>query len=118
MRSSHLTGKLGEQLALKFLLSRGYSLVQKNYCIRGGEIDLILKKNGIIIFVEVKTRRSHDFGPAEEAFNRNKKSKILRTIQNFLTKAPQINWQLDLITIEFQSLNKAQIRHYQNILID
>ena len=45
MNQNHLTGKLGEDLALKFLQKKGYNLIRQNYRIPGGEIDLILKKN-------------------------------------------------------------------------
>ena len=72
------TGKLGEKLALRFLTQKGYSLVCANYHIRGGELDLVMRKNGILVFVEVKTRKTGNFGFGDEAVNYRKKQSLPR----------------------------------------
>jgi putative endonuclease len=114
--NSRITGSMGEKLALRHLEGKGYELITRNYFIRGGEIDLILKKNGILVFVEVKTRRSRRFGFAVEALNVTKKQKLLRAIRTYLSKLPEyIPWRADLVTIDFTAANRANISHYQNI---
>jgi putative endonuclease len=114
--NSRITGSMGEKLALRHLEGKGYELITRNYFIRGGEIDLILKKNGILVFVEVKTRRSRRFGLAVEALTFTKKQKLLRAIKTYLDSIPgYAPWRADLITIDFTAANRANISHYQNI---
>ncbi|MBU0667516.1 YraN family protein [Patescibacteria group bacterium] len=117
---SKRTGGLGEALALKYLLQKGYGLIKKNHFIRGGEIDLILKKDGILVFVEVKTRRSTAFGAPEGALTPLKKQKLLRAIRTYLMSHPGLAehaigpWRCDLIAIEIKG-GTAQIKHFTNI---
>ena len=56
-------GPRGEALARERLITGGYRLIQTNYACRGGEIDIIASEGGDVVFVEVRTRRSDDFGP-------------------------------------------------------
>lgn len=67
MISSHLlTGKTGEELAASYLQSKGYALLGKNVQTGRGEVDLIMRKQGVTVFVEVKTRlRKDNFSPSE-----------------------------------------------------
>jgi len=65
-------GKLGEDLACKFLTQNKYKIIERNFRIRGGEIDIIALDQGILVYVEVKTRTSHDFGLPEEAVTYHK----------------------------------------------
>lgn len=110
---SKRTGGLGEELALKFMLQKGYTLIEKNHFIRGGEIDLILEKNGILVFVEVKTRRSAAFGAPFDALTHNKKQKLLRAIRTYLAEHPAA-WRCDLVAIEITG-RTARIQHFTNI---
>jgi|WetSurMetagenome_2_1015567.scaffolds.fasta_scaffold149748_2 putative endonuclease len=113
---SRITGSMGEKLALRYLEGKGYDLIVQNYFIRGGEIDLIMQKNGILIFVEVKTRRNQNFGRAAEALTSAKKRKMLRAINNYLSRLGGFtHWRADLIAIDFTSRNEANITHYQDI---
>ena len=119
-KKNALIGRFGEKIAQDYLLQKGYELIEKNYHCPGGEIDIIVKKNDILVFVEVKTRLYENFGPGEAAFNSYKKHKLLRTIFNYLThKTPSISvWRLDLIAIQlFAAKNKANIKHFSNILV-
>lgn len=56
------TGNKGEAIACEYLKKRGYRILERNYRIRGGEIDIIARDREFLVFVEVKTRYSHDFG--------------------------------------------------------
>ena len=119
-------GKLGERIAIKFLQSKGYKLLTANYHIRGGELDLVCQKNGILVFVEVKTRHSLYFGEGEEALTNNKKQKLIRAIYTYLQNQHRLPldqyrplgqlWQLDLVAIHLRS-STATIKHFQNILL-
>ena len=65
--SNRLTGAWGEELALRYLRRRGYERVERNYRTRYGELDLILRQEGSLVFVEVELRRGAGFGDPLEA---------------------------------------------------
>lgn len=60
-------GKIGEELAAKYLSKLGYKIIETNFRIRGGEIDIIALDKNTLVYIEVKTRSSHKFGTPEEA---------------------------------------------------
>jgi putative endonuclease len=115
-------GKLGEDLALKYLVSKKYSILDKNYIpqeILGrqiGEIDIIAQKDDQIVFFEVKTlSKNQNFYP-EQKINQNKLAKIIKSAKYWLTKNKAKNWRIDVIALELdKERNKAIIRHYKNI---
>ncbi|MGI5874869.1 MAG: YraN family protein [Bacillota bacterium] len=78
------TGYFGEKVAAKALTDRGYTLLRRNFTIRGGEIDLILEREGEIVFVEVKTRRNEAFGTALESITPAKRRRMIRAAEVFL----------------------------------
>jgi len=129
IRRNNPLGELGERLAEKFLSSKGYSTISRNYRIRGGEIDIVAKKGGIIVFVEVKTRRGTRFGEAFEAIDHRKKQKLIRTIHHYLAENGYSTWRCDLIAISMptpgshgepctgNNFPTAQIRHFKNIFL-
>lgn len=77
-------GSRGEVLAWGFLKKHGYSILEKNYRTRLGEIDVIAKKTGSIVFIEVKTRRDHQFGRPEESVHWKKRRKLTQVAQIYL----------------------------------
>jgi len=77
-------GSRGEALAWNFLRKKGYAILEKNYRTRLGEMDLIARKEGTLIFIEIKTRRDHQFGAPEEAVDWRKRKKLTRVAQAYL----------------------------------
>ena len=78
-KNNKLTGAFGEDIVARFLTKRGYEIIEKNWRIREGEIDIVaLAPNGIFTFVEVKTRRSLAFGHPLEAINNEKAYRLQR----------------------------------------
>ena len=113
---------LGEQLAANFLISQDYTILNHNYHCRFGEIDLITidqtaKK---LVFVEVKTRISKNFGIPAEALTQQKQNKIIKTIFHFFESSHCKNysgWRIDLIGLELDKQFKVKnITHLKNIL--
>lgn len=86
-------GNLGEDLARKFLIAKGFAIVAANFKVQigrnrndaavTGEIDIIGIENGTLCFVEVKTRSSDDWSSPESAVDRNKQRKIIRTARAY-----------------------------------
>lgn len=62
-------GKYGEELAAKYLQNLGYKIIEKNFRIRGGEIDIVAQDEKTLVYVEVKTRSTNKFGKGEESVN-------------------------------------------------
>jgi putative endonuclease len=77
-------GKQGEDIAVRYLEQQGYRILNRNYHSRYGEIDVICERQRVIIFVEVKTRRSESYGTAEEAVTRVKQQRLRKTALQFL----------------------------------
>ena len=79
-------GERGEHAAEKALTQRGYRLLERNYLVRGGEIDLIMERSEEIVFVEVKTRTSDRFGSPLEGIDARKKEHLYHAAQVYLSK--------------------------------
>jgi putative endonuclease len=106
---------IGEDLAVVFLQSKKHHIIQRNIRYRAGEIDIISKKGNQLIFTEVKTRKSENFGLAEESFNQSKRSKMKSAVYQYIfNNQYEGDWQADLITITIK--NKiAYLRHYVSL---
>ena len=116
-------GKLGEDIAAKYLKNKGYEILARNYRKPWGEIDIIAKKNGELIFVEVKTQKAGFEWRPEENVNFHKKKQLSRIINTYLKDSQvrgvisqELDWQIDVIAIEldFNSKN-ARVEHTENI---
>ena len=77
-------GERGEALAWNFLSKEGYSILEKNYRTRFGEIDVIARKKDVLVFLEVKTRRDHAFGLPAESVDWRKQQKLIRVAEAYL----------------------------------
>ncbi|MCK4950494.1 MAG: YraN family protein [Gammaproteobacteria bacterium] len=84
---SHLKkGQQAEQLACEYLEKEGLHLVQKNYRCPMGEIDLIMKDNGMLVFVEVRYRKNTKYGSGAETVTGRKQQKLLSTAMHYLQR--------------------------------
>lgn len=86
MLSKKRAGDHGEDIALQYLSRRGYELVERNYRTRYGEIDLILRQNATLVFVEVKLRRGAGFGDPIEAVTPRKQESIRRLAEQYIAE--------------------------------
>jgi putative endonuclease len=112
-------GKLGENLAKRLLVNKGYRFLTANFSCRWGEIDLIFQDHETIVFVEVKCRYSSRFGVPEEAVNRKKLSSLEKTIDYFYTRFPRLPHlcRIDVVGIELDpaTLKPTAFRHVPNV---
>lgn len=112
-------GRTGEDLAVKYLQQQGYQILQKNFKIRYGEIDIIALKDGTLTFFEVKTRTSEKFGKPEEAISSKKLKSILKTAYFYISQLQkQYEYQVDVIAIKIDGNDgsKTRIEHIKNIM--
>lgn len=97
-------GKLGEDIASRFLVKRGYSILERNYLKRTGEIDVVCRKNNKIYFVEIKSvsreNISHDSYRPEDNIHEAKIQRLNRTIQIYLAeKEIEDDWEIVILTV-------------------
>ena len=107
------TGAKGEQLAAKSLEDNGYEVLEVNYRYKHAEIDIIAKKEGLLIFVEVKTRTKINFGYPEEAVDEKKALKVNEGAEQFIYEN---DWtgdvRFDIISVVNGA--KIEIKHFED----
>lgn len=105
-------GERGETLAWHYLKEQGYRILEKNYRCPIGEIDVIARKNGRLLFIEVKTRQSHDFGRPEEAVGFHKQKKLMDLAACYVKEKNLKNTSLgfEVAAITWESGREPEIR--------
>jgi len=112
-------GEVGEKLAEKYLRGQGYRIVERNFSTRFGEIDLIVKKDKVLIFVEVKARLGR--GRPEWGVNREKIGRVRKMAEVYLAEEqPKYNnLRIDVVCIDLNlDLQAEDIRYYENMTLD
>ncbi len=89
-------GKIGEDLALDYLKSHRFSILEKNFHSKFGEIDIIAEKNRCLFFIEVKTRSNLNHGAPYEAVNKRKIYHIKKVAQYYLLKNTYSDYKLKI----------------------
>ncbi len=110
-------GRWGEDLAGRYLEERGYSILERNVRTAYGELDLVARKEDVLVFVEVKTRTSESFGLPEVSVTEQKQAHILNAAQDFMQRHPELegDWRVDVIAIlGAPGREPAQVEHFEN----
>ncbi|MCF6460560.1 YraN family protein [Clostridium sp. Cult3] len=107
-------GFQGENIAIKYLISNGYNILDRNYRTNIGEIDIIAIKSNILTFIEVKTRTSVDYGYPYEAVNFRKQDKIIKTSFVYIKQKNLFDYQVRYDIIEVFLSKKSKINHIEN----
>jgi len=111
------TGKAGEITAEEYLIKKGYQIIERNYRCKQGEIDLIVKKDNILSFVEIKTRNTMKYGLPCESITNGKIRHIKSTAYQYITVTKKMNENTDcrFDVVEVLRINDRQyIRHTEN----
>ena len=96
-------GQKGEGLAVKYLKNKGYKIIEQNYKTPIGEIDIIAKDGGILVFIEVKTRESLRHGKPFESINSYKRNKIARVALLYLKRLKDVPpCRFDVMSIYYE----------------
>lgn len=116
--SNKQTGNYGEKLACQYLQELGYKILERNFRIRGGEIDIVAKDKDFLVFVEVKSRYSHEYGLPVESITRWKIKALLKSAYFYIQKIKWGNgpFRLDMVSVDFApSYNNPEIILIKNI---
>jgi putative endonuclease len=99
-------GQKGERFAAQEYFKRGYQMVAANIRVhlvkQVGEIDLIMHKDRVLVFIEVKTRTNGAFGYGVDAVNYSKRRKLIQAVKLYLAKHPQYGnwlWRIDVAEV-------------------
>jgi putative endonuclease len=117
MMDNRQKGSWGEERAARYLRLRAYRILERNYRCRLGEIDLIARRGGFLVFVEVKLRKSDRFGEAREFVGRAKQERILATAQLWLQEhETSLQPRFDVIEIYAPEgpEGRVKIHHIEN----
>ena len=110
-------GNIGEQIAVEYLEKNKYQILERNFYCRQGEIDIIAKDNQEIVFIEVKTRTSINFGKPAESINEIKQKHMYKAAKYFLYKTKRLDDFIRFDVIEVLISNgKFNINHIKQII--
>ena len=107
-------GLAAERLACRHLEAQGCLIVARNHRSRGGEIDIVARKDGLFLFVEVRFREDAVFGAPEDTVDRKKRLRVAAAARQYLAELPVGSWdeaRFDVIAIEGTG-EGATLRHY------
>ena len=102
------TGILGEKLAKDFLKKRGYRILETNYRCPEGEIDIIAKHKDYLVFIEVRTKTSLEFGSPEESITLTKRERLRAVTSRYRQTHNDLPllWRIDVVAVELDQRGK------------
>ncbi|MEP7103992.1 MAG: YraN family protein [Candidatus Dojkabacteria bacterium] len=117
--SNREKGRDSEDLALKFLQKKGFTLIEKNFTVKGGEIDLIMSFDGFYVFIEVKSLNVFSPFSVYQSLTKRKKYFLRKTIDKWLLKnnLKSEPWRVDFVAIQTYPNKTSKIEHFEYIQI-
>jgi putative endonuclease len=108
-------GQKGENLAVEYLQKLGYKVLERNYRCKLGEVDIIALDNDTLVFIEVRTRSSLDFGLPQESINRRKRHQISKVALEYMIrrKLKNIPARFDVVAISLEP-GKEKVDHIKD----
>ncbi|MEI8015646.1 MAG: YraN family protein [Nitrospira sp.] len=109
-------GQEGESAAEEYLRHKGYRIVARNLRSSVGELDLVVEDGQVLVFVEVKARRTDAFGGAIHAVHQRKQEKLIRLAAQYLTRhhIKDRLCRFDVVLLQGTDTVGSQIEHIQN----
>jgi putative endonuclease len=101
-------GREAEALAAQYLECYGARVVERNFRIRGGEIDLICRDGKVLVFVEVRLRTRSDFGGAAASITTSKQRRIILAAQHYLLGKPDCDCRFDCVLLDGLNTNRIE----------
>lgn len=111
MGNNKILGAFGENMACEYLSECGYRVIERNFSCKTGEIDIIAVQGDSIVFIEVKTRSSEEYGLPSEAVSRAKQGRIVKTALYYLQSKKLFDYmcRFDVIEIAIDEGNSHRI---------
>lgn len=110
-------GKMGEELAVNYLIGKGYEILERNWRNKHKEIDIVAKDGGTLVIVEVKTRQSDGFGEPDMAVTRQKQRCLVYAANAYVfSKRLDLDIRFDIISIVFNQGN-PKIDHIEDAFL-
>ena len=116
MNSRKELGDFGERVAKAHLESKGYRILETNFRVREGEVDIVAERDGVVAFVEVKTRRGDAMGSAVESVGARKAQRLLLAAEAFAQQHPELppDRRIDLIAIDLDAERVVSLQHIES----
>jgi len=114
-------GALGEKIALDFLIKRNFTILERNFRRREGEIDIVAQQGDCLVFVEVRTKTSPNLGTPEESITAAKAQRLVALAQTFLQSHENLptQWRIDVIAIDMDRQGKpSRVELVENAISD
>lgn len=108
-------GKLGEDLAVAFLLKEGYTILERNFTFQKAEIDIIAQKEeDTVVIVEVKTRNSAAFGDPQEFVSKSKIKLLVKAANEYIVSQQlDVEVRFDIIAV-LKNKKEESLEHFEN----
>lgn len=113
MFNTKTIGKIGENIAEKYLKDNGYEIIDRNYATSVGEVDLIVAGDGYLVFVEVKLRYSDEYGYGADAVNHAKQRKIAQVASQYIKRFKLYDEAVRFDVVEVYTSDKKVV-HIKN----
>ncbi|HPT52328.1 MAG TPA: YraN family protein [Bacteroidales bacterium] len=114
MTENQELGVTGEDIARNYLLTNNYQILETNWRYGHLEVDIIAREGDVIVFCEVKTRKSNTFGNPEEAVTFMKQRNIIRAANSYVSKKGMTNEvRFDIISI-LQTSQNTELEHFKD----
>lgn len=117
MANTIQTGAAGERIARHYLRAKGYAIVECNWSTAFGELDIVAKRDDLLVFVEVKTRRGASTESALEAVTAAKHERLLKAVYQYLHERDidaDSQWRLDVIGVAIAANGPPRIDHVED----
>lgn len=120
MTNAYEFGQWAETSVARYLKQKGYSILDRNYKQKWGEIDIIVQKGKLLVFVEVKANKKEIIGfEPENRVSQEKLRRMNRAIQTYLASKKytlEQDWQIDVVSLTLdRDRGVAKIKHFKNI---
>jgi len=108
-------GELGERIAERWLRRQGWRVVQRRFRAGHRDIDLVVERDDLVVFVEVKARRGAEFGDPVEAVNWNKQRQLVRSASVWIDRhgRPSESYRFDVVGVLIEG-ERVRVRHVTN----
>lgn len=115
-KSTITVGRQGEDIAANWLVHQGYTIVKRNYRKKFGEIDIVARQGEYLVFVEVKTRSSRQFGSPFEAVHWKKQQQLIRIAKDYLLQEglSDVLCRFDVLSVYLEKNGTPRVEIIEN----